>query len=153
MIIGQKKNLRFLCPNCNSQQDTFAGRNNKLYDTKYYCLDCHKEISKTSLRCQSCAGIELKKDISKRPDKETLIKDITLMSMVKVGKKYGVSDNAVKKWCKFYGIWHLRKNKKQKRRMKKYHLDFSFYVGECYVYKSKTQMIGVITQSTNRSFL
>ena len=106
------ENLRFLCPNCNSQQDTFAGRNNKLYDTKYYCLDCHKEISKTSLRCQSCAGIELKKDISKRPDKETLIKDITLMSMVKVGKKYGVSDNAVKKWCKFYGIWHLRKNKK-----------------------------------------
>lgn len=23
------ENLRFLCPNCNSQQDTFAGRNNK----------------------------------------------------------------------------------------------------------------------------
>lgn len=24
------ENLRFLCPNCNSQQDTFAGRNKRL---------------------------------------------------------------------------------------------------------------------------
>jgi len=24
--------------------------------------------------------------------------------MIKVGKKYGVSDNAVRKWCKRYGL-------------------------------------------------
>ncbi len=28
------ENLRFLCPNCNSQQDTFSGRNTKLQRAK-----------------------------------------------------------------------------------------------------------------------
>lgn len=105
------ENLRFLCPNCNSQQDTFAGKNN-IQRSKTYCIDCEKEISHNSKRCQSCASIEMKKGISKRPYKEQLTQDITTMSIVQVGKKYGVSDNAVKKWCKFYDIWDLRKYKK-----------------------------------------
>ncbi len=42
--------------------------------------------------------------ISKKPDKETLEKLVWEMSCVKIGEKYGVSDNAVNKWCKFYGI-------------------------------------------------
>jgi hypothetical protein len=42
--------------------------------------------------------------ISKRPDKETLEKLVWEMSCVKIGEMYGVSDNAVNKWCKFYGI-------------------------------------------------
>lgn len=39
-----------------------------------------------------------------RPDKEQLEADMLLFSMVKVGVKYGVSDNAVRKWCKHYNI-------------------------------------------------
>lgn len=35
---------------------------------------------------------------------EQLISDVKNMSMKAVGKKYGVSDNAVRKWCKKYGI-------------------------------------------------
>lgn len=33
-----------------------------------------------------------------------LEKDISEMSMVKVGKKYNVSDNAVRKWLKQYKL-------------------------------------------------
>jgi hypothetical protein len=40
----------------------------------------------------------------KRPDKETLEKLVWEMSCVKIGEMYGVSDNAVNKWCKFYEI-------------------------------------------------
>ena len=42
--------------------------------------------------------------ISKRPDKEILEKLVWEMSCVKIGEMFGVSDNAVNKWCKYYGI-------------------------------------------------
>jgi len=41
---------------------------------------------------------------SKRPEKEILEKLVWEMSCVKIGQLFGVSDNAVNKWCKFYGI-------------------------------------------------
>ena len=34
---NELENLRLLCPNCNSQTDTFAGKNNKKH---YYCDNC-----------------------------------------------------------------------------------------------------------------
>lgn len=36
----------------------------------------------------------------KRPTKEQLLKDLETNSFVAVGKKYGVSDNAIRKWLK-----------------------------------------------------
>lgn len=41
---------------------------------------------------------------TKRPDKETLEKLVWEMPCVKIGKVFGVSDNTVNKWCKFYDI-------------------------------------------------
>lgn len=42
--------------------------------------------------------------ISKKPSKEVLEKLVWEMPCVKIGEMFGVSDNAVNKWCKFYGI-------------------------------------------------
>jgi hypothetical protein len=39
----------------------------------------------------------------KRPDQKTLLSEIESMSLVQIGKKYGVSDNAVRKWIKQIG--------------------------------------------------
>ncbi|MFO5701758.1 hypothetical protein ACLBSN_31805, partial [Klebsiella pneumoniae] len=39
-----------------------------------------------------------------RPSKEQLVLDVTLLSLVKIGEKYGVSDNAIRKWCWSYKI-------------------------------------------------
>ena len=39
-----------------------------------------------------------------RPTKEVLEAEVLLMPMTKIGKKYGVSDNAVRKWCRAYDI-------------------------------------------------
>lgn len=39
-----------------------------------------------------------------RPSKETLEKEINENTMVSLGKKYGVSDNSIRKWCINYGI-------------------------------------------------
>lgn len=50
----RKNNLRLLCPNCNSQQDTFCkGMRRK---KTYHCCDCGAIVSrKDSKRCHSCA--------------------------------------------------------------------------------------------------
>lgn len=56
--------------------------------TKYCSVECYREANK-----------------GKRPPIHQLILDFkTLKSFVKVGEFYGVSDKAVVKWCKFYGI-------------------------------------------------
>jgi predicted nucleic acid-binding Zn ribbon protein len=39
-----------------------------------------------------------------KPSKEILAKEVTELPMTKLGEKYGVSNNAVKKWCKNYEI-------------------------------------------------
>ena len=93
------ENLRLVCPNCNSQLETHCGKNKKI--KKYYCK-CGNEKHKLSKMCSKCSRIARRKVT--RPDIETLKGDITKMNFVSIGKKYGVSDNAVRKWCKAYGL-------------------------------------------------
>lgn len=48
------ENLQLVCPNCNSQLPTFAGRNAKKGKKKYICPDCGREINKSNKRCNDC---------------------------------------------------------------------------------------------------
>lgn len=48
--------------------------------------------------------VEERKKLSTKPSREQLKKDIRSMSMTAVGKKYFVSDNAVRKWCQSYQL-------------------------------------------------
>ena len=92
----RKENLRLLCPNCNSQQKTFAGRNGKKY---YYCKECNKEItkhSKTGL-CLCCAPLRNSK-VKNRPPIEVLLREIEDTNYSVVGRKYGVSRTSIKRW-------------------------------------------------------
>ena len=66
------------------------------------CVDCGREISKTSIRCISCNSKLFRK--SERPDRETLKKLIREKSFVEIGKQFNVSDNAIRKWCDSYGL-------------------------------------------------
>lgn len=79
-------NLCFLCPNCHSQTDTYAGKRFKK-NTK---IKPGKSGPKPWLR---------KVD---RPSKEDLEKLIQQYPIVTIGKMYGVSDNAIRKWKKYY---------------------------------------------------
>ena len=94
------ENLRMLCPNCNSQQKTFAGKRNKKY---YYCKKCGNEIIKRSKSklCKSCYGLfYVPKKVKNRPSREQLLKEVENTNFCAVGRKYGVSDNAIRKWLK-----------------------------------------------------
>ena len=74
------ENLQILCPNCHALTDNYCGR--KLKKVK-----------------------ESKPRSSKIISKEQLLNDFKEFgSFSGVGKKYGVSDKAVVKWCKKYGL-------------------------------------------------
>ena len=66
----------------------------------HYCISCGKEISKGSTRCKSCCGI-LQRKVD-RPSKEELFNLLKEKqgNFTQIGKYYGVTDNAVRKWCK-----------------------------------------------------
>lgn len=65
------------------------------------CLECNCDIPKDNLRCFECNKEKMK--INHRPPYEQLIKEVEETSFVAVGKKYGVSDNAIRKWLIAYG--------------------------------------------------
>jgi Zn finger protein HypA/HybF involved in hydrogenase expression len=98
----REENLRLLCPNCNSQQPTFAGRSNK--KPMPQCKECGKNISRKSKSglCQHCFGVaHVPKRVENRPSREQLLKDMEeINNYCVVGKKYGVSDNCIRKWLK-----------------------------------------------------
>lgn len=96
------ENLRWVCPNCDSQQNTYCGYNQSKEKKKYYCIDCGKEISRNSLRCNQCSH-KLQYKVQ-HPNREELKQLIRTMPFVQIGKKYNVSDNAVRKWCDKYNL-------------------------------------------------
>lgn len=91
------ENLRILCPNCNATLPTHCGKNSKKNKHKYYCK-CGKEIYKTSKSCMMCDKINKRK--IERPSLEQLKLDVNELGYRGTGKKYGVSDNSIRKWMK-----------------------------------------------------
>lgn len=103
------ENLRFLCPNCHSQTETYCGKHNKSInpDKKYrkdYC-GCGNLKNIYSNKCLDCSnkekGDKVRK-IEERPSYEQLINEVNEIGYLATGRKYGVSDNAVRKWMKRY---------------------------------------------------
>ena len=99
------ENLRWVCPNCNYQLDTTNGKNiNHKQHEINYCLDCGKVISKRSVRCIECNSIHKTQQEVKGITRDELKLLIRTMPFTKIGEKYSVSDNAVRKWCDKYNL-------------------------------------------------
>lgn len=164
------ENLRWLCPNCHSQTDTFTGKNktdkkniifteeqaiealkntpNVNQATQYIgcskgganwirikaiknkfgiiqeddlilsesairaskkeqktklCKKCGKPLSSNRFEiCQLCAHENQRR--CEWPTREELKQKIRTSSFLQIGKEYNVSDNAVRKWCKYYNL-------------------------------------------------
>jgi len=95
-----KKRVTGLCFTCYQKQ---------LYSTPKIthrknnrCSSCGKKIGASkSGKCFLCVD---RKHIKNRPSKEELLSMVLKIPMTKIGEKYGISSNAVKKWCQGYGI-------------------------------------------------
>lgn len=103
------ENLKILCPNCHAKTPTYRGRNVKHKNNRkprikkeYNCFSCGVKLSgkcKTGL-CFTCHSKTQRK--VERPSKEHLLKEVNDTSYLAVGRKYGVSDNTIRKWIKSY---------------------------------------------------
>ena len=78
---------------------------------KNKCVDCGCEISSTSIRCIQCEHKRQQK--VERPDREEFKKLIRTKSFLEIGRIYGVSDNAIRKWCDSYKLPRRVKEIKQ----------------------------------------
>lgn len=102
----KEENLEVLCPNCHSLTPNFGSLNKRgrgeTNTRKNYCIDCGISISTNAIRCNTCAS---KMRITKKPvSREELKKLIREESFVAIGKNFGVSDNAIRKWCINYNL-------------------------------------------------
>lgn len=111
---NQIENLQILCPNCHTLTKNYRGKNKvraiqnkinieneeKLIIFTYYCIECNEKIRKNkSGLCRNCLS-NRNRIVKIRPDKNTLLKMISDTSYSAVGRMYGVSDNAIRKWLK-----------------------------------------------------
>ena len=80
---------------------------------KYTCIDCGIEITKYGIRCKECSRIHGRK--VNRPTSDELYNMLVELNgnFTKISKKYGVSDTAIRKWCKSYNIPSKTKDYKQ----------------------------------------
>lgn len=77
-----------ICPICNNN---FIPNTTKQICCAYECRIIH------------ATKIPHKRKVN-RPSVEILIKEIQDSNFVLVGKKYGVSDNAIRRWCRYYKV-------------------------------------------------
>lgn len=116
LLNTDEKNLQVLCPNCHSLTPNYRALNKdsslKLVQVrKNYCIDCGIPINQDSTRCRACA---IKQKITEKPvTREELKELIRNIPFTKIGEMYGVTDNAIRKWCIKYDLPFKKKDIKK----------------------------------------
>lgn len=66
--------------------------------TYYYCKNCGKQLYEKTLSgfCRDCY---IQSHREGRPNREELKQLIRTLPFTKIGEKYGISDNGIRKWC------------------------------------------------------
>ncbi len=124
------ENLRILCPNCHSQTPTFCARKLKIVNNcaecgcaikkkSTRCQTCYQKVrlriqkseptcvdcgcEKSTNKCPRCVDCAFQKSRrAERPPKEQLLAEIKELGYCGTGRKYGVTDNAIRKWLRSY---------------------------------------------------
>ena len=96
------ENLQLLCPNCHAMETR-----RRLVDRREQKMPpkptrTKKEKIKGDPHWRTKPKPSFRKVV--RPEKDELQRLIRTASFVQIGKTFGVSDNAVRKWCRSYGI-------------------------------------------------
>jgi hypothetical protein len=105
------ENLTILCPNCHALTPTYRSKNRSKNSPGPYpassvprsmaCLRCGEPCVYKYCSAE-CVHLSQRKTV--RPSREELAALVATKSILAIGRQYGVSDNAVRKWLKAYGL-------------------------------------------------
>ena len=82
---------------------------------EYFCINCGKAISKKATRCIKCDNeyrrqqAEIYRNTIKGISRGKLKQLIRTTPFTTIAKQYGVSDNAIRKWCDTYNLPRTKK--------------------------------------------
>jgi hypothetical protein len=105
------ENLRIVCPNCAATLDTHCGRKNREPVLSLDCLRCGRSFVPRNRGQRYCSrecgsrwdrkegGRPRAREVE-RPPQERLLSEVEQLGYSAVGRKYGVSDNAIRKWLR-----------------------------------------------------
>lgn len=103
------ENLRIVCPNCAATLPTHCGRKNRRPPRE--CALCGEQFSSKRPEQRYCSrecgqrvawtNRERRRKVE-RPPYEQLLTEIAATSYRAVGRRYGVSDNTIRKWVRQY---------------------------------------------------
>lgn len=104
------ENLQIVCPNCAATLDTHCGRQNL---KERSCVRCGETFLPRASRQRYCSrncgrhashGHGPRPETRKvpRPPYAQLVREVHALGWCGVGRRYGVSDNAVRKWVRQY---------------------------------------------------
>lgn len=110
-------NLHWVCPNCNQQLETTGFKKMRIKDSsgvtvlkdrikkEYICPQCGKPKSRFGQLCFSCTAKTRVIPLEEMPVSREELKDlIRNKSFLEIGRQYGVSDNAIRKWCDKFNL-------------------------------------------------
>jgi HNH endonuclease len=109
------ENLQIVCPNCAATLDTHCGRKPVSSEPRA-CLVCDEVFAPhypqhryCSRECVAAAARDRQRGVprpetrkAERPPYDVLMAEIAARGYSAVGRRYGVSDNAVRKWVHWY---------------------------------------------------
>jgi hypothetical protein len=113
------ENLRIVCPNCAATLETHCGKLNKRVYEARDCPQCGKTFQpkhgKQRYCCRACGqryirGVPMpeRRKVA-RPPYTHLVREVAAIGYRATGRRYGVSDTAIRKWL----LWYEREQERQ----------------------------------------
>jgi hypothetical protein len=107
------ENLRIVCPNCAATLQTHCGRNGRMPLPPVACARCAAQFLPKypgQRYCSRACGSRWdRRGVARpgarkveRPNAARLVAELQALGYAGVGRKYNVSDNAVRKWAQAY---------------------------------------------------
>jgi hypothetical protein len=107
------ENLRIVCPNCAATLDTHCARARKLVRASRQCGRCGAAFRPKYAAQRYCSrecGTRHERKVGPRPGMRRverppypqLVREVRALGYSGTGRRYGVSDNAVRKWMRSY---------------------------------------------------
>jgi hypothetical protein len=107
------ENLRIVCPNCAATLDTHCARSRRVTRTSRSCARCGAAFRPKYAAQRYCSRdcgirhdrkgiVRLHARRVERPPYPQLVREVQALGYSGTGRRYGVADNAIRKWLRAY---------------------------------------------------